>query len=109
VMYLGRVVESGPTEDVLAAPQHPYTQALLSVVPEIEELEPVVLTGEIPDPTRIPTGCRFHPRCPALAEGRAASAGVAAACTSTALPVLPADLTGHRVACHLVPSGFVDA
>jgi oligopeptide/dipeptide ABC transporter ATP-binding protein len=109
VMYLGRVVESGPTEDVLAAPQHPYTQALLSVVPEIEELEPVVLTGEIPDPTRIPTGCRFHPRCPALAEGRAAAAGVAAACTSTALPVLPADLTGHRVACHLVPSGFVDA
>ena len=65
-MYLGRVVESGPTEEVLTAPQHPYTQALLSVVPEIERLEPVVLRGEIPDPTRIPGGCRFHPRCPAL-------------------------------------------
>ena len=70
VMYLGRVVESGPTEEVLTAPQHPYTQALLSVVPEMERLEPIVLRGEIPDPTRIPSGCRFHPRCPALALGR---------------------------------------
>jgi peptide/nickel transport system ATP-binding protein len=102
VMYLGRVVESGPTEEVLSAPQHPYTQALLSVVPEMEELTPVVLTGEIPDPTRIPAGCRFHPRCPALAEGLAASAGVADACARTVLPVLPADPAGHHVACHLV-------
>ena len=69
VMYLGRIVEAGPTEEVLRDPQHPYTQALLSVVPEIERIEPVVLTGEMPDPTRIPSGCRFHPRCPALADG----------------------------------------
>ena len=102
VMYLGRVVESGRTEDVLAAPQHPYTQALLSVVPEIEQLEPVVLTGEIPDPTRIPGGCRFHPRCPALADGSAEAAGVAAACAGSPLPVLPAETVGHQVACHLV-------
>ena len=68
VMYLGRVVECGTTEEVLEHPRHPYTRALLSVVPEIERLEPVVLTGEIPDPTRIPAGCRFHPRCPALAR-----------------------------------------
>ena len=54
VMYLGRVVECGTTEEVLESPRHPYTQALLSVVPEMEQLEPVVLTGEIPDPTRIP-------------------------------------------------------
>ena len=66
VMYLGRVVECGTTEEVLASPRHPYTKALLSVVPEIDYLEPVVLTGEIPDPSRIPGGCRFHPRCPAL-------------------------------------------
>ena len=72
-MYLGRVVEAGPTEDVLRDPQHPYTQALLSVVPEIDHVEPVVLTGEVPDPTRIPRGCRFHPRCPALADGSAAA------------------------------------
>jgi peptide/nickel transport system ATP-binding protein len=101
VMYLGRIVEAGPTEEVLAAPQHPYTRALLSVVPEMERLEPVVLEGEVPDPTRIPAGCRFHPRCPALASGEAAEAGVEEACRRTPLPVLPAS-EGHRSACHLV-------
>lgn len=99
VMYLGRIVEAGPTEEVLADPQHPYTQALLSVVPEIERLEPVVLEGEVPDPTRIPGGCRFHPRCPALASG--AAAAVADACRTRSLPVLPAS-EGHHTACHLV-------
>ena len=87
VMYLGRVVEAGPTEAVLTAPQHPYTQALLSVVPEMEGLEPIVLRGEIPDPTRIPPGCRFHPRCPALASGEADA--VADLCRGTPLPILP--------------------
>ncbi|MFC6288587.1 ABC transporter ATP-binding protein [Nocardioides sp. GCM10027113] len=101
VMYLGRVVEVGPTEEVLADPQHPYTQALLSVVPEIERIEPVVLTGEVPDPTNIPRGCRFHPRCPAVADGRAAAAGVEEACRTRALEVLPA-AGGHHAACHLV-------
>ena len=76
VMYLGRIVEIGPTEVILSAPQHPYTKALLSVVPETERLEPIVLVGETPDPTRIPSGCRFHTRCPALADGTAADAGV---------------------------------
>jgi peptide/nickel transport system ATP-binding protein len=102
VMYLGRIVETGPTEDVLTSPQHPYTQALLSVVPEMERLEPVVLRGEIPDPTRIPAGCRFHPRCPALASGEADAVGVGDACRGTALAILPADPEGHRSACHLV-------
>jgi oligopeptide/dipeptide ABC transporter ATP-binding protein len=101
VMYLGRVVEAGPTEEVLQAPQHPYTQALLSVVPEIEELRPVVLTGEIPDPTRIPGGCRFHPRCPAVADGSAAADGVEEACRTLPLEILPPDPRGHHVACHL--------
>jgi oligopeptide/dipeptide ABC transporter ATP-binding protein len=100
VMYLGRVVEAGPTEEVLTDPQHPYTQALLSVVPEMDRLEPIVLRGEIPDPTRIPSGCRFHPRCPALASGEADP--VADACRGTALPVLSGDPNGHRCACHLV-------
>ena len=100
VMYLGRVVESGTTEEVLESPRHPYTKALLSVVPEMELLEPIVLTGEIPDPTRIPLGCRFHPRCPALADGSAARAEVDHKCRSEPLEALPA--TGvHRVACHL--------
>jgi peptide/nickel transport system ATP-binding protein len=100
VMYLGRVVEYGTTEEVLTAPRHPYTQALLSVVPEIEQLQPVVLTGEVPDPSRIPAGCRFHPRCPALADLSAERAGVADACRTQPLEVLPAS-GDHRVACHL--------
>ncbi len=100
VMYLGRIVETGRTEEVLQAPRHPYTKALLSVVPEIERLEPVVLRGEIPDPTRIPRGCRFHPRCPALADGSSDAAGVADACRGTALPVLPAE-GEPACACHL--------
>ena len=101
VMYLGRVVECGTTEEILESPRHPYTQALLSIVPEIEQLTPVVLKGEVPDPTRIPGGCRFHPRCPAYADGTAADAGIQESCRTTPLPVLAA--TGdHRVACHLV-------
>ncbi|HYH35034.1 MAG TPA: ABC transporter ATP-binding protein, partial [Nocardioides sp.] len=75
--------------------------ALLSVVPETRQLEPVVLRGEIPDPTQIPSGCRFHPRCPALADGSAAAAGVADDCRGRPLPVLPGDRAGHHVACHL--------
>jgi oligopeptide/dipeptide ABC transporter ATP-binding protein len=63
VMYLGRVVEEGPTEALLAEPRHPYTKALLSVVPEMNRLEQVVLSGEPPDPTRMPSGCNFHTRC----------------------------------------------
>jgi oligopeptide/dipeptide ABC transporter ATP-binding protein len=100
VMYLGRIVEQGPTEELLAHPQHPYTRALLSVVPEMERLEQVVLVGEPPDPTRIPTGCRFHPRCPVVASGEAARLGIEALCRGTELPVLTA--TGeHTTACYL--------
>jgi oligopeptide/dipeptide ABC transporter ATP-binding protein len=67
VMYLGRIVEHGPTREVLANPRHPYAQALLSVVPipdPAARRRPVILGGETPDPSRIPSGCRFHPRCP---------------------------------------------
>jgi oligopeptide/dipeptide ABC transporter ATP-binding protein len=100
VMYLGRIVEVGTTEEVLGAPQHPYTRALLSVVPEIDAIEPIVLAGETPDPARIPAGCRFHPRCPALLRGDAAAAGIEADCRTSPLPILAA--TGdHRAACWL--------
>jgi oligopeptide/dipeptide ABC transporter ATP-binding protein len=67
IMYLGRIVEYGPTREVLANPRHPYAQALLSVVPIPDpsvRRRPVILRGETPDPSRIPSGCRFHPRCP---------------------------------------------
>ncbi len=104
VMYLGRVVELGATEDVLERPQHPYTRALLSVVPEIKHAEPMVLAGEPPDPTRIPAGCRFHPRCPALASGEAARAGVDDSCRTAALPIL-APVEGHHAACWLTDLG----
>ncbi len=102
VMYLGRVVEMGTAEEVLQRPKHPYTKALLSVVPEMDELEPQVLRGEIPDPSRIPRGCRFHPRCPALADGEAERAGVAGDCLATSPDVLPA-AGPHAAACHLHP------
>jgi oligopeptide/dipeptide ABC transporter ATP-binding protein len=100
VMYLGRIVESGPTEEVLADPQHPYTRALLSVVPEAHHLEPIVLTGEPPDPTRVPPGCRFHPRCPALSSGAAARARVDSDCRTAPVAVLPAG-ESHAAACFL--------
>lgn len=67
VMYLGRIVESGTTEQVIGGPQHPYTQSLLSVVPTPfprDDLKRTILSGELPDASRIPSGCRFHPRCP---------------------------------------------
>ena len=88
VMYLGRIVEIGPTAEVLESPQHPYTQALLSVVPDVARSEPIVLQGEAPDPARIPSGCRFHPRCPVMLPE----------CTSVTLPILGVE-PGHRAAC----------
>lgn len=67
VMYLGRIVETGPAREVLANPQHPYTRALISVIPvpnPRQRRERVILQGETPNPIDLPTGCRFHPRCP---------------------------------------------
>jgi oligopeptide/dipeptide ABC transporter ATP-binding protein len=94
VMYLGRIVEVGTTEQILADPKHPYTKALLSVVPEHDRMEQQILTGEAPDPTHIPVGCRFHPRCPVFQSGEAERLGILQACTSED-PVL---IDG--VACH---------
>ncbi len=100
VMYLGRIIELGHTEQVLAAPSHPYTRALLSVLPETTHMEPIVLQGEPPDPSDIPSGCRFHPRCPVVADGRAEAAGILGDCLSGTLPVLPAR-GPHMAACLL--------
>jgi oligopeptide/dipeptide ABC transporter ATP-binding protein len=101
VMYLGRIVEEGPAEAVVHDPQHPYTKALLSVVPRRDPRErsrPQILTGEAPNAVRIPSGCRFHPRCPVrIAE-----------CPEIdpALEPAGAQGAGHRAACLLTGSGF---
>lgn len=101
VMYLGRIVEVGPAEDVLRAPKHPYTRALLSVVPEIEGLEQQILVGETPDPSRVPSGCRFHPRCPVVASGEADRLGFGDRCRGVDLELEP-EVGTHQVACHAV-------
>jgi oligopeptide/dipeptide ABC transporter ATP-binding protein len=100
VMYLGRVVEVGPAEEVLTHPLHPYTKALLDVVPEAGGIDRPILQGEPPDPTRIPPGCRFHPRCPEVATGRAAEAGIEAACKGEDLGLVELR-PQHWAACHL--------
>jgi peptide/nickel transport system ATP-binding protein len=90
VMYLGRIVEIGPAGAVLENPLHPYTRALLSVIPSPDprrKRKRVILQGETPNPADVPPGCRFHPRCPLAAE----------ACRATD-PQLELK-QGHEVAC----------
>jgi peptide/nickel transport system ATP-binding protein len=92
VMYLGVVVETAPTADLWTKPMHPYTQALIDAIPHADGagLLPAALTGEIPDPARPPSGCRFHPRCPHVMER-----------CLTDVPQLIAKGGGRRVACWL--------
>jgi oligopeptide/dipeptide ABC transporter ATP-binding protein len=96
IMYLGRIVETGTVAAVMENPQHPYTRALLSVVPVPNprlRRERIILQGETPDPSRRWTGCRFAPRCP-LAQ---------AACARED-PQLRPVATGHSAACILIDS-----
>jgi oligopeptide/dipeptide ABC transporter ATP-binding protein len=100
VMYLGRIIEAGPTRTVLDDPRHPYTRRLFAAVPRLgghTSTRSPALAGDPPDPARIPTGCPFHPRCreatehcavvrPQLTVGTAASNGASA--------------TSHLAACH---------
>jgi peptide/nickel transport system ATP-binding protein/oligopeptide transport system ATP-binding protein len=93
VMYLGRIVEEGPADLILSNPVHPYTKALLSAVPVPDPnrsiLQLPLLGGDVPDPSNVPPGCPFHPRCP-MAQPNC----------SRYLPLLePVNEEGQRVAC----------
>jgi oligopeptide/dipeptide ABC transporter ATP-binding protein len=92
VMYLGRIVEAAPSTRLYAEPLHPYTLALFSAVPRVDpgsRRRRIVLSGDVPSPSRPPAGCRFHPRCP-LAE---------AVCRGADPPATQLD--GHTVHCHV--------
>jgi peptide/nickel transport system ATP-binding protein len=92
VMYLGRIVEIGPTRSVYLTPRHPYTEALMSAVPEPDPdrpMRPLLLEGERPDPANPPSGCPFRTRCQYATD----------VCAATMPPLASRD-SGHWVACH---------
>jgi oligopeptide/dipeptide ABC transporter ATP-binding protein len=100
VMYLGRIVERCTAKELATTPLHPYTHALFSAVPSVElarRRSRIVLTGDVPSPSRPPSGCRFHPRCP-LAE---------TICTETDPPATMA--AGHLVHCHVAARAIEQA
>ena len=102
VMYLGRIVENAPRDELYARPRHPYTRALLSAIPSPDPLTErerrrIVLAGDVPSPAAPPPGCAFHPRC--FERER-----VPGERCRRELPVLSACAPGHAVACHLYTS-----
>ena len=97
VMYLGKVVEIGQSDDIYLTGRHPYTQALLSAVPipdprQMQERHRIVLVGDVPSPIDPPSGCRFHPRCPKAHD----------VCVKDDPPLVPrlGDPAAHAAACH---------
>jgi oligopeptide transport system ATP-binding protein len=94
VMYLGKVVELAEAKEIIRAPKHPYTQALISAVPEVDpasKRKRIVLPGDVPSPIQPPSGCRFHPRCPIAEKPRC----------EAETPELREVSTHHHAACHL--------
>lgn len=96
VMYLGRVIESAPTDDLFASPKHPYTRALLTEVPKLDQRKRLFtpITGEVPSPLSPPSGCHFHPRCSSAND-----------LCSRRSPVLERQSSDWDVSCHLYGSG----
>ena len=96
VMYLGKIVEQAPRDELYGNPRHPYTRALLSAVPNPhpgEQKERIRLGGDVPSPINPPKGCAFHPRCP-YAEDRC----------RVEVPRLETGAGEHSVACHVFPA-----
>ena len=94
IMYLGKIVEEGPTDEIFATPAHPYTQALMAAVPVVDKAarrERIILEGTVPSPIDPPSGCRFHTRC---------FAKIGAICEEEE-PQFTSVGEGHRAACHL--------
>ena len=94
VMYLGNIVEIAPADQLFSNPQHPYTQALISAIPQVEKekrVNRIILKGDIPNPADAPSGCYFHPRCPIAIDK----------CSSIA-PALKITGADHLTSCHLV-------
>lgn len=92
VMYLGKMVEIANYDQLYEKRYHPYTEALLSAIPQVGEggVKRIHLEGEVPSPSNPPTGCRFHTRCPKVCDR-----------CKTEIPELREVETGHYVACHL--------
>ncbi|MBN9251766.1 MAG: ATP-binding cassette domain-containing protein [Mesorhizobium sp.] len=96
VMYLGRMVEVGPSRRLFSVPRHPYTKLLLETVPELNRIgyDRKPMSGEVPNPINPPKGCSFHPRCPLVTER-----------CRRETPALKPDGAGTEVACHAVEEG----
>jgi oligopeptide/dipeptide ABC transporter ATP-binding protein len=100
-MYLGEIVETAKSEELYQRPLHPYTQALLSAVPLPDpdrKRSRIILQGDVPSPLNPPSGCRFHPRCPAAIKGLC----------DVQVPKLK-DYGGHQAACHVVEQQLTGA
>ena len=96
IMYLGKIVELASREEIYAKPRHPYTRALLSAIPMVDQSakpERIKLPGEMPSPVNPPSGCSFHPRCPYAKDE----------CVAVE-PKLLTGRSGHAVACHVFPA-----